>query len=265
MRVDELMQPPPAQAAEPAHHAVGRGRGQHRQPEPGGAADDEIPAMRDLVGGLAEVVALVGEKQRQMRGDVAKGADAEHAADVDQVAVAQDAAERRHRQRHPEKHQRPEPGAMNEVIDRPRAVINGRRRRTQPWPAVPAAAPARRCAAATIGRAGQARLARTPSWSAPPASIEWASPRLHRRNSSHDPLQRFNTSHCDIVIILMSNAGAGNTAPHNFTRRLRPAHDILFLLNRFAAAGAAAVNAALLPGISSRGRCWERGGAQKKL
>ncbi len=61
-----------------------------------------------------------------MCGDITERADAEHAPDIDQIAVAGDAAERRHRQRHPEKHQRPKPGAMNEVVDRPRAMDDTR-------------------------------------------------------------------------------------------------------------------------------------------
>ena len=123
-RVNRLVQAPPAQAAEPAHHAVGRGRGQRRKPQPRDRANDEIDAVRDLVKKLGEAVALVGEEQRKVRGDVAERADAEHAAHIDQVAVAEDVAERRHRQRHAEKHQRPETGAMDQLVERPRAVRN---------------------------------------------------------------------------------------------------------------------------------------------
>ena len=48
-RVDHLMQAPPAQAAEPAHHAVGRGRSQRGKSDPRNRADDQINAMRDFV------------------------------------------------------------------------------------------------------------------------------------------------------------------------------------------------------------------------
>ena len=96
-----------------------------RKPEPRGTADDEIPTMGDLVGGLGEIEFLVGDEQRQMCGDVAKRADAEHAPHVDQVAVAGDAPQRRHRQGHAQKNQRPETGAVDQVVDRARAVQNG--------------------------------------------------------------------------------------------------------------------------------------------
>ena len=116
------MQPPPAQAAEPPDHAVGRGRGQCRQAEPGRAANNEIPAMRDLISRLAEAVALVGEKQREMCGDIAKRSDAEHTPHIDQIAVARDAPEWRHRQRHAKKYQRPETGAVDQIVERARTV-----------------------------------------------------------------------------------------------------------------------------------------------
>ena len=57
-----------------------------------------------------------------MRGDIAEGADAEHAPHLDQIAVARDAAERRDRERHAQEHQRPEAGAVDEVVERARAV-----------------------------------------------------------------------------------------------------------------------------------------------
>jgi hypothetical protein len=95
--IDQHVQPPPAQAAEPLDHAVGRGRRQRRQAEPGGAADDQIPAVADLVHDLAEVEHLVGGEQRQMRGDAAEAADAKHTPRVDQIAEMQNAPEWRHR------------------------------------------------------------------------------------------------------------------------------------------------------------------------
>ena len=109
-------------AAEAPHHAVGRGGGQRGKAEPGRCADDQIDAVGDFVHGLAEIEALVGKKQRQVRGDVAKGPYTEHAADVDQIAVAKNTPERRHRQRHAEKDQRPESGAMDQIVERPRAM-----------------------------------------------------------------------------------------------------------------------------------------------
>ena len=81
--------------------------------------------MGDLVHDLAEVEHLVGDKQREMRGDVAESADAEHAPHLDQAAEARDAAERRDRERHAQEHQRPEAGAMDHVVDRPRAMEDG--------------------------------------------------------------------------------------------------------------------------------------------
>ena len=71
---------------------------------------------------LAEVEALIGGEQREMHRDIEKCAHAKHAAHIDQVAVARDAAERRHCQGQPEKHQRPETGAMDQVVERTRAV-----------------------------------------------------------------------------------------------------------------------------------------------
>src|SRR6187549_3158587 len=53
-----------------------------------------------------------------MRDDVTERSDAKHAAHIDQIAVAKDAAERRHRERHAEKNERPETGAVNELVKR---------------------------------------------------------------------------------------------------------------------------------------------------
>ena len=62
-------------------------------------ADDQINTVGDFVHGLADIVALVGEKQREMRRNIAKGPYSEHAPDIDQIAVAKNAPERRHGQR----------------------------------------------------------------------------------------------------------------------------------------------------------------------
>ena len=43
--------------------------------------------------------------------------DAEHAAHVDQIAIARDAPQRLHRQRDTEEDQRPEAGAVDQVVD----------------------------------------------------------------------------------------------------------------------------------------------------
>jgi hypothetical protein len=48
--------------------------------------------------------------------------DAEHAAHVDQIAVAHDAPQRRHRQRDAEEDQRPEAGAVDHVVERAGAM-----------------------------------------------------------------------------------------------------------------------------------------------
>ena len=68
--------------------------------------------------GLADIVALVGEKQREMRRNIAKGPYSEHAPDIDQIAVAKNAPERRHGQRQAQKDQRPESGAVDQIIER---------------------------------------------------------------------------------------------------------------------------------------------------
>ena len=57
-----------------------------------------------------------------MRRYVAERADAKHSSYIDQAAVAQDVPERRHRQRQPEKHERPKTRAMNQFVERTRAV-----------------------------------------------------------------------------------------------------------------------------------------------
>src|SRR5450830_1449342 len=134
-RIDRLMQPAPALSAEPAHHAVGRGRSQRGKTEPGRGADDQIDAMADLVHDLAEVEALIRDKERKMGGDIEKCADAEHAPHIDQVAVAGDAPQRRHRQGYSKKHQRPEAGAVDHGIERTRAVddVAGIKKRLGRW------------------------------------------------------------------------------------------------------------------------------------
>ena len=159
MRVNDLVQAPPALSAEPAHHAIGRGRGQRGKAQPGHRADDQINAVRDFVDDFPEAVALIGEEQREMRGDVAERPDAEHAAHIDQIAVAENAPKRRHCQRHPEKHQRPESGAVNEFVERPRTVRDLVRLERLPWRAASAAMQAYRRAATTDGRAGRATIA----------------------------------------------------------------------------------------------------------
>ena len=73
--------------------------------------------MTDLVRHLGEVEHLAGGEQREMHRDVAKCPDAEHAAHIDQIAIARDAPQRRHRQGHAEEYQRPEAGAVDHVVD----------------------------------------------------------------------------------------------------------------------------------------------------
>ena len=78
--------------------------------------------MADLVHDLAEVEHLIGREQREMGRDIAKRPDAEHAAHIDQIAVARDVPQRRYRERHAQEHQRPETGAVDQVVERARAV-----------------------------------------------------------------------------------------------------------------------------------------------
>ena len=119
--VDELMQPPPADAAELAHHAVGRGEREHAEADQGGEADGEIDAQRDLAPHRGEVEHLVHDVKREMRHGVAECPNADHAAQVDQARPpARKPPQRRDRQRQQQKHQGPEAGAMNEVVDRTR-------------------------------------------------------------------------------------------------------------------------------------------------
>src|SRR5262245_19999105 len=99
------MQAPPAQAAKPPHHAIGRRRSERCESDPCDPAHDQINAMRDFVDKLAEVEALIGEKQRKMHRDVTESADAEHPPYIDKIAIAKDPPERRYRQRYAQKHQ----------------------------------------------------------------------------------------------------------------------------------------------------------------
>src|SRR4249919_723133 len=78
--------------------------------------------MRDLVDEFCETVALVGEEQREVRRDITERADTEHSAHVDEIRVAEDATERRYRKRHAEKNKGPESGAVNQFVERSRAV-----------------------------------------------------------------------------------------------------------------------------------------------
>ena len=95
-----------------------------------------------------------------MRGDVAEAADAEHAPHLDQIAVAHDAPERRHRQRHAEKHQRPEAGAVDQIVERARAVQDRLRVKQRLGEREQQQEPACRCATATSGRACRAKAAK---------------------------------------------------------------------------------------------------------
>ena len=78
--------------------------------------------MRDLMKEFCGIVALVGKKQGEMRGNVAESPYAKHSSYIDQAAVAKDVPERRHRQRQPKKHERPKTRAMNQFVERTRAV-----------------------------------------------------------------------------------------------------------------------------------------------
>ena len=78
--------------------------------------------MRKFGNDLCKVVFLVDDIQQKMRGDITKRTDADHAPHVDQIAVPNNAPERRDGQRQAEKYQRPEPRAMDEIIERARAV-----------------------------------------------------------------------------------------------------------------------------------------------
>src|SRR6185437_10504582 len=82
-RVDDLMQPAPAQTSESAHHSVRRSGRERREPKPSKAADDEIDPVRYLVDNFSEVIALVGDIEHEVRGNVTEAADAEHAPYVD--------------------------------------------------------------------------------------------------------------------------------------------------------------------------------------
>jgi hypothetical protein len=120
--VNDLVEAPPAVSAKPAHHAICRGRGQRGEAQPGHRTHDQVNAVRDFVDDFPEAVALIGEEQREMRGDVAERPDAEHPSHIDQIAGAQNVPKRRHCKRHAEKNQRPESGAMNQFIEWPRTV-----------------------------------------------------------------------------------------------------------------------------------------------
>ena len=97
--VNDLMQPPPVHAAEALHHCIGRRRRQHRKAEQGDETDGEIKAQHDLACDLAQIVALIGNVEREMRGDVKECADPDHAPHIDQVSKPRDPAQRRHGQR----------------------------------------------------------------------------------------------------------------------------------------------------------------------
>ncbi len=116
------MQTAPSQAAEPPHHTVGGRRGEHRKSDPGHRTDNQINPAGDLVKEFAEIVTLVGEEQRQMRGDVAERADTEHSPHVNQVTVARYPPQRRHRKRHGEKDERPKTRAVDQIVERARAM-----------------------------------------------------------------------------------------------------------------------------------------------
>jgi hypothetical protein len=94
------------------------------RPRPGHRTHDQVNAVRDFVDDFPEAVALIGEEQREMRGDVAERPDAQHPSHIDQIAGAQNVPKRRHCERHAEKNQRPESGAMNQFIERPRTMRN---------------------------------------------------------------------------------------------------------------------------------------------
>ncbi len=80
---------------------------------------------------------LVEHVERNMQGGIAERADAEHAPDVDQLPEPRDAAQRRDGEGDDQQHQRPEAGAVDEVVDRPRpgrdrlGVPGGERQRQQ--------------------------------------------------------------------------------------------------------------------------------------
>ncbi len=139
-----------------------------------------------------------------MRGDVAKGADAEHAPHLDQIAVARDAPERRHCQGHAQEYQRPEAGAVDQVVERPRAVHDrvgvierlGERQQQQRKRADPQGP--------TAGRACHAKAARMPSSPIPARPPAYGS-------TIHLESRHF---------FVLPGSHISYTAPHNFTYRV---------------------------------------------
>jgi len=97
--------------------SVRRGR-ERAQPEQGGEADGEIDPHRDLVCDIGEVEHLIGDIEREMRGAVAEGTDPDHAAHVDELAIAGDPPQRRDRERQQQEHEHPKAGAVDQVIER---------------------------------------------------------------------------------------------------------------------------------------------------
>ena len=112
------MQAPPPQAAQPPHHAVGRGRRQHRHADERHEPDGEIEPLHDLGRDLGEIEGLIGDVEGEMRRKVAERSDADHPSDVDQHGEARDIAQRRDGERHQEEDQAPVAGAMDQVVER---------------------------------------------------------------------------------------------------------------------------------------------------
>jgi hypothetical protein len=81
---------------------------------------------------------LVGDVERETGGRVSESADAEHAAYVDELVEARDPAQRHDGKRRHQEQERPIAGAMDDVIERPRAepdrepVVAGDQDREEP-------------------------------------------------------------------------------------------------------------------------------------
>src|SRR5262249_60040393 len=102
-RVTRSRRPPDAGAASvscragaPCHRSRSRPaqRAQSRQ-----SLHYQVNAMCDLMDELAQIVALIGKKQHEMCGNVAKGTHAKHSSYTGKITVSQNPPERTHRQR----------------------------------------------------------------------------------------------------------------------------------------------------------------------
>src|SRR5208337_332330 len=116
--------PLPAFDPKSAHHAVGRSRRERGQTKQRHKAKRQAVSVHDFARDFAPIEHLVDNIKSEMRGGIGKGTDPNHPTHAKKLVIAQDSAQRPHRERDEQEYQCPIAGAVDQISDRPRIESN---------------------------------------------------------------------------------------------------------------------------------------------